>query len=985
LLHGFNLLVGECVLRTSAEASSEASSYKKTQVRGFVMRRCVGVVCSFVFVSLPFTASALGLGDIKLDSALNQRFSAEIPLASYEEADLSGLTVQLASKETFVRYGIHLPAFLHDFEFTLVSGPSVPPVIRVTSQRPVAEPFVTMLLNIEWPSGRLLREFTVLLDPPLFETQEVQPAIAPAISESATPTPPVVAPTTSNETATAQARAASLVEQGSYNVQRRDTLWSIAERIRGDSDTTVNQVMLALYRANPDAFLGNINRLKAGVILRIPENTQREEMSPAQAAAAVREQNAAHVSLPTESAQLTLVAPGNELETERAAENAVEEPGNAADQFGAGASSDAVEEATRLQMRLSDVENELSQSRRLVEIRNAELALLQRRIAALEGADFGDVRLEEGDTADSNIQVLAPVDPIFVDEAADLAAVDETDVAGEQSAVDLVTTVPPREEAPSSFFGALLSSVWFWVSAAVVLILALFVARRRVQDEPESEHAVVGDESDDGLSSTAAAAEIDSAETLQDFELLPAQPDAPVVVDEAPDADATAQLNGLIDAPPDAGVTAELQIPDEDEVETPLEKTISTGAPLNLDQADPVAEAEFHMAYGLYDQAAELLQSALQAEPENRTYRLKLIEVFFVWENREGFMEHAQVLRDSVADETDAEWSKVVILGQQLCPDESLFSGGAAAAPTADSMDLELADAGETELDFTLAGNLVEALDEDGSLAGDDALDIDLGTNFEGEHDDLAATPETPTIESPLIMDSLESPTLEAIETLGGEDETAEILPLSEDAFADDIDFDLGGAEDLDIDLSGLSGLSGLSDAEGDDATEVFDREKDAASPDESAGGDKDDAALAVVEEVDLEDSLEAEIEAELSSQAEAADDQIESDTVEQQVFETAEEELGDTAEEPVMANSGVDLAGALDEEQEDGVSSGVEEPSLPEDITMTEVGTKLDLARAYIDMGDPEGARSILNEVLDEGGEDQQQEARQLLEELGY
>ena len=141
------------------------------------MRRFVVVLCWLGFT--PFAAFALGLGDIELESALNQPFSAQIPLESYEEDDLKSLQVGLASADTFDRYGLDLPAWMKGFEFA-VSTDGAQPVVTVTSQRPVAEPFVTILLDIKWSSGRLLREYTVLLDPPLFEPAPVQPAVAPA-------------------------------------------------------------------------------------------------------------------------------------------------------------------------------------------------------------------------------------------------------------------------------------------------------------------------------------------------------------------------------------------------------------------------------------------------------------------------------------------------------------------------------------------------------------------------------------------------------------------------------------------------------------------------------------------------------------------------------------------------------------------------------------------------------------------------------------
>ncbi|MBT8421938.1 MAG: LysM peptidoglycan-binding domain-containing protein, partial [Gammaproteobacteria bacterium] len=301
-----------------------------------------------------------------MESALNQPFSAEIPFESYEQDDLKSLQVGLASADTFERYGLDLPVWMQDFEFAVNTADGVP-VVSITSARPVAEPFVTLLLDIKWSSGRLLREYTVLLDPPLFEPAPVQATVTPAetapaqsvvSSESAgvvtrspappapspapqqpvvqqptpVPTPePAPAPAPSRPVAepapqpvVAEAPVASL-SGTSYSVQRRDTLWGIADRVRANSDVTVNQTMLALYRANPEAFLGNINRLKAGAILRIPDSPELTALSPAEATAQVREQNAALMgsrgssasastaaATAAEPAQLTLVPPATD-------------------------------------------------------------------------------------------------------------------------------------------------------------------------------------------------------------------------------------------------------------------------------------------------------------------------------------------------------------------------------------------------------------------------------------------------------------------------------------------------------------------------------------------------------------------------------------------------------------------------------------------------------------------------------------------------
>ena len=130
----------------------------------------------------PGALYALGLGEIHLNSALNQPFDADIELVSATDEDLGALRAALASNESFAKYGLDRPAYLSDFTFRVAKGADGQDVLNVTSPRPVTEPFVTMLVEASWPRGRLLREYTVLLDPPVF-------APTPAAAEA-----PVAAP-----------------------------------------------------------------------------------------------------------------------------------------------------------------------------------------------------------------------------------------------------------------------------------------------------------------------------------------------------------------------------------------------------------------------------------------------------------------------------------------------------------------------------------------------------------------------------------------------------------------------------------------------------------------------------------------------------------------------------------------------------------------------------------------------------------------------
>src|SRR3954451_13691410 len=225
----------------------------------------------------PATLYALGLGEIHTNSALNQPFNAEIELIAPTPEELQSLKVGLASNDLFSRYGIDRPAFLSAYRFAIGRGPDGPPTIKVTSNHSVTEPFVTLLVEASWARGRLVREYTVLLDPPTFmpsqpeaappvttprsgaqnegRIERQQPSAQPSAAPETTTTP---LPTPSNENAPASAATSEAAPGGEYSVQRNDTLFKIASRINPGARRVVNQTMIALYRANPEAFRGNI-------------------------------------------------------------------------------------------------------------------------------------------------------------------------------------------------------------------------------------------------------------------------------------------------------------------------------------------------------------------------------------------------------------------------------------------------------------------------------------------------------------------------------------------------------------------------------------------------------------------------------------------------------------------------------------------------------------------------------------------------------
>lgn len=978
---------------------------------------------------IPLTAGALGLGEITLRSALNQPFVAEIPVTSESAEELNSLSVQLAPAATFERFGLDRPRFLDNLSFQ-VQREGSRAVVRVTSTQPVSEPFISLLVDVAWPQGRLLREYTVLLDPPAFtggSESSRSPAPAPPMAAGPAPAAPAIR---REPVAPAAPAAAGSVTSGPDGdvygpVRSNETLWGISERLRGSSNVSLNQMMVAIYRANPEAFAGNINRLRRGAILRVPGGSELASLSSREAASEVQRQDEAWRSAvaadATAPARLQLVPPA-------------EDAGGAATSRAAGPAADQ-----------AALERELAEKQRLLSLKDSQLKALQDRVSELEGRAPPQTTAQT--PAETPTEVPAPTDaeasigtgaeaPAVAPEAPADSVVAPTAVE-EPAAKARKPARRPASERPGGGFLSTLTgivfNVWFLVSAAAVLLAGLFFvfARRRMaaadQYQGRFGNDLRGGDMPAGAASTQPLIRRDGYS-----------------VEEVGAADRT-QVSA-------AGRAAGR----DSDAETPLERTISTEGAVELDQADVVAEADFHMAYGLYDQAAELLMRALRDSPDRRDLRLKLLEVYFIWENKAAFLKEAQTFQRQLKGAADPDWNKVVIMGKQICPGEELFAGAVGATGDV-GVDLGVAD-DQGGVDISFDDGDAEVIDLDLTAArqgpSSELLDFDLGLADDGSADsaslddtglmkteiaprggsqqsggrtvegptiearyagDYSPTMETPTIESrDLGASTMETPTIETptVETPGGgtlETPTLESAMPGMRSGATDARRQSGGDQTEEINLEDLGlDLTGLDEAAGELGTGVHDALEGGGSPaDEDfvfdIGSAEDDDGS------DLLQGLDADSTAEMRGMAldegtldlpafgnaleksaagrSAARDSATSDTAEHRVVE-------DTAEQPRVASSSLGDASAelsqVDFDIGDGGAGDLEPTSVmtgrrrgPEGPTMTEVGTKLDLARAYVDMGDPDGARSILNEVLEEGDSTQRQEARRLLDDL--
>jgi pilus assembly protein FimV len=1047
--------------------------------------------------------------------------NAEIDLIAASPDELAALRANLAPKDAFTRYGIDRPPFLSTMTFKVAKSADGRDILQVRSTDSIPEPFVTFLVEVNWARGRLMREYTVLLDPPVYTpgerassaapvaaattaptapaptaTPRIKTSPLPATTDNSTPaaasTPPATPKRSSHagraskraSTSTAAASAAPAAAaptppaessstpsaaqstppaaEGTYRVAQGDTLTKIARSLHASSRGDIDQTMIAMYRANPEAFGGNINILRRGAVLRVPGADDIAALNQSEAMSEVHHQmdawrgNGGTAS----SGHLRLVTPGAGSGTSNSSNQS--------------ASSG---EAQALQGRVKDLEAQLADAHRLLDLKSNELSELQRKL----GSQSAPAPTPPPQTAMAPKPVPAPTPPPTETKPSTPEATAPTPAPApaENTATPTPTPAPApvpkpkpvvaKKPAPvdnGSWIDWLQKNWWLplGVIAALIAGLAISSWRRR-----QASGGGGGGGDFPGLDST----------DITEFR----DPSARVAASRGGDDSFVVEESGEhrmpdFNEPADryAEATTDLKAPDD---------TMSSESAVNLDQGDPLAEADFHMAYGLYDQAADLVRIALEREPDRRDLRLKLLEIYFVWGNKEAFLQTAKSLEATRDRAPAGEWDKIVIMGKQICPDEPLFAASAGSGRGAGALvDLNL-EGGENRVDIDLFGDpegersidqtIAKDIDDTAATGESPGMHAGADLDFTLDHAERGADDsptremaprDEPTVESELVNFSdsptTESPTLKPtdlrdrisskLEKVNKADQTAE---LSIDDLGLDLDHLEGAASGASISIPKLEETDHPSDAptmvagldeksrrmmaeaesraRDKDLTELereleasfvadlgTDHEeiKTAVLGPESAptvqmprGTTQDPAATSRFKSPEYSDVQEPDradadstsrlrginadsIDLDLDRLANAlgSGDTVEQPRAEDEVFST---EVFEASQRNRKVD--LDVGEALNGSEAAATNKlktvttqrttkiKTQELALPElePVTMSEVGTKLDLARAYMDMGDPEGARSILEEVVSEGSASQKQEAQRLIENL--
>lgn len=249
------------------------------------MSRRLSQMIVMMTLASPQAARAIGLGEIHIDSNLNEPLSAYIDIVGASREELRDLRAVIANRETFQHFGADRPAFLNSARFQVKLDAEGRPILAIHSNEAFTDPVVSLLVDLRWPRGELVREYSLLLDPAGFGAKERVVGMAPAAEIPA----PVAAPPAEIEQAVVprrtEAAAPPPADAGSaqYRVKARDTLRMIARSTGARSETKIKRVMIATFRANPDAFDGNINRLRRNALLTLPSADVIAMVSPVEA------------------------------------------------------------------------------------------------------------------------------------------------------------------------------------------------------------------------------------------------------------------------------------------------------------------------------------------------------------------------------------------------------------------------------------------------------------------------------------------------------------------------------------------------------------------------------------------------------------------------------------------------------------------------------------------------------------------------------
>jgi len=904
-------------------------------------------------LTLPVSVFALGLGKLTVQSGLGQPLSATIELTSAQKDELDTLRARIADPAVYRDNNVQYPAAMSRARIVVEQTANGAPYLRVTTSQAVNDAFLDLLVELNWATGRVVRDYTFLLDPPSgTETQAVEPTApiraqagaAAAARAQAGSTGAAAAPVARRSAAAAPAEAPSAAAS-TYTVKRGDTLSKIAQQTK-PADVSLEQMLVALFRSNENAFEDrNMNRLRTGQIVNVPQGDQVAAIAPSEATQVVRAQAAdwrayrdrvagaapaADATAPRQSASGRITTavedkagaaqPGrDQLRVSREAGKGAAAGTALAEDL--AAKERALSEANS---RVAELEKTVRDLQRAVELKNQTMSSLQASAEASKG---------KGSATPAEAPKVAAATPAPA------------------------ATAPAPTPAPAPSAAAPPPAA---PTAAAPTVAAPTAAAPTVATSPPASPAP------ETKAPSSPPPETKAPEAKAETKATPPKPAPPKKAPAKPEPSFIDDLFGntptwaigggaLVLLAGIAGIVAarrrkttrfEDSIISGTDIKTNTVFGSTGGGVVNTgdnslasdfsreglgnidtDEVDPIAEAEVYLAYGRDAQAEEILKDALKKDPQRQEIYLKLLEIHSQHNKPSAFETVASELY-SVSGGQGEVWQKAMALGRQLDPANPLFTeaGGSAFAAT------PAAAAAAAAAEPPVSDTQVLSVPPEHKAEPRVATPLDFSLD-----DDISLAPS-----------SGEEPKTPAAILAGAAQEVAKSSRAAGDSLEKSSPFP--GT------VSGAA-KSGASDR--------------SAPAHDSLSLDPES-----VPKFDLDFHLDEPVRA--APPAAQPKPAPEPAPEPERAFATAGAPAPQLAR-PAAAIELDKLDLAFDPDR-----STFEDPTPSVlDGQWHDAATKLDLAKAYQEMGDVEGAREILQEVLHEGDDEQKTEAKTLLSKL--
>ncbi|MFM9834504.1 MAG: FimV/HubP family polar landmark protein [Methylophilaceae bacterium] len=893
---------------------------------------------------LPISVIAAGLGKLNVQSGIGEPLRADIELISITPDELSSITAAIASEEAYTAQGIERPASHNSIKVAVAKNSSGAPILKLNSDQPISEPFLDMLLQVDWNSGRLLREYTVLLDPPGYtgeadsSAQPISTAQAPVVKSTkavtvdstAAPDAPVgavkktrkhrakAAPATETE---ASSSSADTTGQ-EYVTQKGDTLAKIARDMKPEG-VSLDQMLVGLYQANQDAFSGaNMNRLNVGKIIRQPTADELNAITSKDAKKEIKVQTAdwnayrnklggmVADSKPVADSEASSQSSGGKIKT--AAEDK-SMPANVGPKdvvkLSAGDNKIDANETKALQTKITALQEEaVAREKSLKEAQDRTAALekqiadMQKLIAMKSNAMSDAQKQAEAEAAKPSpppVEVAKPAETKSAEVKPVEAKPAETTVAPSEPAKPEVKPVAPVPVEEPGFMSGLLDGTDPMILGGAGGLLALlgggwlFLRNKRKKNLADFEQGIM---TSGGLKANTVFGNTSSSNV-------------------------------------DTGDTSFL---------TDFSQSASGGM-IDTNDVDPIAEAEVYMAYGRDAQAEEILKDAITKEPKRYELHLKLLEMYAASKNMSAFETVSGELYTTLGAD-DPTWAKVAEIGSKLEPGNPLYqvksslTGVVAANMGDEKSKLDASDfadsplAGEKDLDMSFGGDTVpNSLTSEMSEMGEVQMDSgmgesgDFGDAFTG--DEMAEEQESPIFKDAPMMAS------EKVDT--------------------GLDFSMGELNSTKAEPEVAMNAGFSNTMPNLDFPKFETGEEMSFDSDFAEKGDE----LSVLE---TQNAVSLDL----------------SDTPTNENFGFDITTISTDEAKPLdLAGISLDLGDAAEVAKESTSELASEEPA--------EVETKLELVAAYIEMDDKEGAKELLEEIIKEGGSSQRKRAEELLTQI--